>query len=508
MRNSRPERRVGTRLAGRYRLDRLVANGGMAQVWEATDETLKRRVAVKILHDHLADASTIARFRAEGVTAARLTHPGVVAIFDTCSEGGLDAIVMEYVEGATLREVLDDQGPMAPRRVVPIVLDIADALHAAHRLGLVHRDVKPANVLLCADGSVKVTDFGIAKVRDDSSTDLTVPGTFLGTAKYLAPEQVEGQPVDARADVYSLGVVMYEMLSGTAPYRGDSDAAIALARLQRPPRPLREVAPNVPPALEAVVARAMERRPADRYPGTVELRAALAGADLDGRREADPTMVGAVAPTVDPGFVESERRWLVPAVFVIIVALSLTLAAVLIGKSDAGQQIVRRAKEAVGAEPTPTTTAEVPAVSAGIVGAFSFDPEGDAAEHDGELAQAWDGDTTTAWSTEGYNDRTFGIKSGVGLYVDLGAATDLDTLRVESPTDGWSASVYVADIAAPTLDGWGAVVTERTNIAAGSATFDLDSRRGRYVLVWITDLGSDVPKARTTMSEIIVASAS
>jgi serine/threonine-protein kinase len=285
MRNSRPERRVGTRLAGRYRLDRLVANGGMAQVWEATDETLRRRVAVKILHDHLADATTVARFRAEGVTAARLTHPGVVAIFDTCSDGGLDAIVMEYVDGPTLRDALDQHGAMPPRRVVPIVLDIADALHAAHRLGLVHRDVKPANVLLCTDGSVKVTDFGIAKVRDDSSTDLTLPGTFLGTAKYLAPEQVEGKPVDARADVYSLGVVMYEMLSGTAPYGGDSDAAIALARLQRPPRPLHQVAPGVPPTLEAIVGRAMQRRPADRFPGMVELRAALAAADLSATRD-------------------------------------------------------------------------------------------------------------------------------------------------------------------------------------------------------------------------------
>jgi serine/threonine-protein kinase len=509
----RPERRVGTRLAGRYRLDRLVANGGMAQVWEATDETLRRRVAVKILHDHLADPATVARFRAEGVTAARLTHPGVVAIFDTCHED-LDAIVMEYVDGATLRQVLDEEGPLPPRRAVRIALEIADALHAAHRLGLVHRDVKPANVLLCPDGTVKVTDFGIAKVRDDGpdhlrgaggpSADLTVPGTFLGTAKYLAPEQVEGAPVDARADVYALGVVLYEMLSGSAPFDGDNDAAIALARLHRTPRPLHELRPDVPPALESVVARAMERRPDQRYPGMVELRTALAGADLAPRAAADATAVHATPPA-SPRFVESERRWLVPAVFVAIVALSLTLAAVLIGKSDAGQQIVERAKKAVGVEPSPaTTTSQAPAATVGDIQAASFDPEGSGGEHDGDLPHLVDRDPATDWDTEQYNARTFGIKSGVGVFLTLPDTVDLEGLVVQSPSNDWAASVYVADAPAASLDGWGQPVTQRSGIAPGTTTFDLGGRSGRVVLLWITDLGDSQPRAKTTIHELTV----
>ena len=222
IRNSRPERRVGTRLAGRYRLDRLVANGGMAQVWEATDETLQRRVAVKILHDHLADTAMTARFRVEGVVAARLAHPGVVAIYDTCIDGGLDAIVMEYVDGMTLRQRLDRDNRLPVVDALPIAAAVADELSEAHRHGLVHRDVKPGNILLCADGTVKVTDFGIAKIRDgELDLDLTQPGTFLGTAKYLSPEQVEGGAVDGRADIYSLGLVSTRwyaaVLRSTAP---------------------------------------------------------------------------------------------------------------------------------------------------------------------------------------------------------------------------------------------------------------------------------------------------
>jgi tRNA A-37 threonylcarbamoyl transferase component Bud32 len=503
----RPERRVGTRIAGRYRLDRLLASGGMAQVWEATDETLRRRVAVKILHDHLADPATIARFRAEGVTAARLTHPGVVAIFDTCSHDGLDAIVMEYVDGPTLRDVLDEQGALPPRRVVPIAIDVADALHAAHRLGLVHRDVKPANILMCPDGTVKVTDFGIAKVRDDGSSDLTLPGTFLGTAKYLAPEQVEGAPVDARTDVYSLGVVLYEMLSGTVPFSGDTDAAIALARLQRTPRPLREVAPDVPESLEAVVARATQRRPDDRYAGMAELGAALRDADLRRRVVADATAVHE-APAPNPRFVESERRWLVPAVFVAVVALSLTLAAVLIGNSDAGQEIVRRAKEAVGAEPaaTPATTA-APQDAPTIVQAFSFDPEGTDGEHDADLPKLVDGDPSTEWTTEGYNVRTFGLKSGVGVYAALPTAGDLRDLTIQSRSNGWSASIYVADAPPTTLDGWGAPVAQRSGITPGVTVVDLDGQHGQYVLVWITDLGDSAPRAQTALGELTVTTA-
>ena len=190
-----------TTLCGRYHLDHLIGSGGMAQVWEGTDLVLGRQVAVKVLHPHLAaDGALVARFRQEAVAAARLSHPGIVGVYDTCSDGMHEAIVMELLDAATLRQHLDEYGPLDAETTVRIALRLLDALEAAHRAGLVHRDVKPSNILLCRDGRVKVADFGIAKA--DDQTDLTQQGTLVGTASYLAPEQLLGGAGDARTDLY------------------------------------------------------------------------------------------------------------------------------------------------------------------------------------------------------------------------------------------------------------------------------------------------------------------
>ncbi|MGN6695618.1 MAG: serine/threonine-protein kinase, partial [Aquihabitans sp.] len=236
----------------------------MAEVWEATDETLARRVAVKLLHPHLArDDSFVRRFRAEAVAAARLAHPSIVSVYDTVTADGLEAIGMELVVGTTMRADLDEHGPMRLDAVLAIGTQVADALGAAHASGLVHRDVKPANILLSADGRVLVADFGIAKAAEGA--DLTSAGAMVGTAKYLAPEQVEGGAIDGRADLYSLGVVLYEALTGAAPFDEETDTATALARLHRYPTEPRQIRPEIPVATEAVVMRAMSRAPADRF---------------------------------------------------------------------------------------------------------------------------------------------------------------------------------------------------------------------------------------------------
>ena len=266
----------GRVLGGRYTLERRIASGGMAEVWQATDGVLRRQVAVKLLYPHLAaDQTFLARFRSEALAAARLHHPGIVAIFDTVSEPGTgtEAIVMELVRGKTLREHLDTRGVLDPGEAVDIAAEVADALGAAHAAGMVHRDIKPANILLTDDGRVMVTDFGIAKLADQP--DHTQTGTMLGSVKYLAPEQVEGQRVDGRADLFALGVVLYESLGGRAPWVADTQTATAVARLHHPPMPLRQLRPDIPPPLEQVVLRSLSRAPDDRYPTADAMRRAL-----------------------------------------------------------------------------------------------------------------------------------------------------------------------------------------------------------------------------------------
>ena len=210
---NQPEEQVTTNLTqdlrghllnGRYRLERPIASGGMAQVWEALDQNLSRRVAVKILHNHLAsDPSFVQRFRTEALTAARLSHPAIVSVYDTVSENHLEAIVMELVHGTTMRAELDTHGPMKVPTALAIGVQVCEALSAAHQSGLVHRDIKPANILLSVDGRVLVTDFGIAKPSDGS--DLTAAGSVIGTPKYLAPEQVVGKSVESRAGLDARG---------------------------------------------------------------------------------------------------------------------------------------------------------------------------------------------------------------------------------------------------------------------------------------------------------------
>jgi hypothetical protein len=266
-----------------------------------------------------------------------------------------------------------------------------------------------------------------------------------------------------------------------------------------------DVAPDVPPALDAIVRRALERRPDDRYPGMVELRTALAGADLQARGlpdAVDGTRVLTTPP--DARFVESERRWLVPAVFVVIVGVSLTIAALLIGQSDAGQEVFRRARDAVASrESSPSTTVTPPATANPIVAATAFDPPpGDGAEHDSDLPLLFDGDPATDWDTEGYNDRTFGTKPGVGVVITLANEHPLDALVVRSPTIGWSASVHLAGTHATSLDAWGPAVATANGVD-GDATFALDGARATHALLWITDLGEGAP-ARLTVNELVV----
>ena len=260
-------------LARRYELQELIGGGGMADVYKAQDKLLDRAVAVKILHQQYAnDAEFVEKFRREATAAAKLAHPNIVNIYDVGEDGGSQYIVMEYVSGPTLKEVIQQRGCLEPIEAVRIAKEIASALESAHRNNLVHCDIKPHNILVMPDGHIKVTDFGIA--RAVSASTMTYSGSVMGSVHYFSPEQAKGTVITTKSDVYSLGVVLYEMLTGQLPFNGETSVSIALKHLQEEPVPIRQLNPSIPPVLEAIVQKAMSKDPADR-PNSTELYADL-----------------------------------------------------------------------------------------------------------------------------------------------------------------------------------------------------------------------------------------
>ncbi len=262
-------------LGGRYRLEGQIAAGGMGTVWAAHDETLDRRVAVKVLNESLAhDDRFVERFRREALAAAALMHPNIAGVFDYAEDDGRPYIVMELLDGETLAQRIGRMGALDPPLVVRIGADVADALAAAHEAGLVHRDVKPANVMLTERGDVKVMDFGIA-ASSLGGTGLTGTGMVMGTARYLSPEQAAGGQATPASDLYSLGAVLYEMLTGRPPFERKTPVATAMAHVNDTPTPVRDVRPDTPPELAALVDRCLEKDPAARPGSAADVAAAL-----------------------------------------------------------------------------------------------------------------------------------------------------------------------------------------------------------------------------------------
>jgi eukaryotic-like serine/threonine-protein kinase len=466
---------VGETIAGRYELEEVVGHGGMSTVYKAHDSLLERNVALKVLHQQYnEDEDFVERFKREARSVAQLQHPNIVTVIDRGEEGTRQYIVFEYIDGENLKELVVRKGRLEVREALEIALEIARGLAFAHEHGLVHRDVKPQNVLLNGDGRAKVTDFGIARSIDvEHSASVTQTGTVLGTSNYIAPEQASGQPVDAHTDVYSLGIVLYEMLTGEVPFPGESFVAVAMKHIQEPSPNVLDSRGDVPLRVAEMIDRALEKDPEHRFPTmdafAAEIEASLA--DLDRGEDSAVTMVVPAARRLQP---QKRPRKPVSSLPLLIGLLgALAIAAVVLGlltlKGGKGQAT------AVGAR-------------IAIAGVGAYDPYGDGSEHDGEAVNATDGDVQTYWTTEDYNSGLEGVrKAGVGLVLDARGVVQVSRVTVVTDTPG-----FTAEIRATNIQGGPTQAVSDKRVLAGTTRFAINaSGPKRFYLVWITKLAPD-----------------
>ena len=476
---------VGELIAGRYELEELAGTGGMSSVYRARDNLLERHVALKLLHEyHGADAESIERFRREARAVAQLSHPNIVTVIDRGEDGGRQYIVFEYVDGENLKELVAREGPLPVRRALELAIQVGEGLACAHEHGVVHRDVKPQNVLLNGDGRAKVTDFGIARSLDVDH-GMTQTGTVIGTSNYIAPEQASGRAVDERTDIYSLGVVVYELLSGDVPFPGENFVAVALRHVHEEPPSVLEVRPDVPLRLAQLVDRALAKDPDDRFPSMEamvrELRACLAEqADPDAAR----TMIvpSRVVKESRPRPTRPRRRaWPLVALLVGLAAVAAVAVWAL-----AGRDVPGRGDDGGGGG------AANGGAQAAVTAVASYDPDGDGQEHAEAVARATDGDPATYWTTESYQAFSQ-TKPGVGLVLDTKDSSPAEVV-VRSSTPGFTAEIRSGNSAEGPFDA----VVSPTQTVGGETAFPLGDDAGRYLVLWITQL----PSGRARVEEI------
>jgi predicted Ser/Thr protein kinase len=467
-------------------------------VWHAVDDVLARPVAIKVLRADLAgDSAFSERFQTEAVAAARLTHPNIVSIFDTGLDDGVHYIVMEYFRGQTLLDVMDAEKPMDPDRAVDLVISVLTALAFAHSMGVLHRDVKPANILVGTDGRVKVTDFGIAKAAF-AEHDLTKTGAMLGTVRYVSPEQVEEAPLDARSDVYSVGVVLYELLTGRPPFSAASDVATALMRLTQDPPSPRAIRPVLRRPLEAIVLRAMARRREDRFASADAMRAALERLQAGG--EATPPKGIPTAPGAVPRGVGAFRSWmLVPLLVLLTAAAAIVAGLLLAGVVKTKASPSPRASNTGGGKPA------LHAVT--IAHARDFDPQGrDRSEHPESASLAIDGESSTAWMTDHYDTAAFGsLKSGLGLWLDLGRTVPVRRVTIRTLIPGWTFELRPGAYGDPGDPIHGTNGQTAFTIDSGAITVGVDRTRASGLLIWITQLGPDGGRFAASVADVTVS---
>jgi serine/threonine protein kinase len=503
-------------LAERYELSERLASSGMTSIWRGHDRVLGRDVAIKVLHPELAaDPTFRARFSEEAVNAARLTHPNIVALYDTGEQQGVAYIVSEWVEGANLASLLVQRGPLPPPQAARLASEVARALDYAHGAGVVHGNLKSSNILITLDGTIKVGDFSIAKAAASEDPDRT--GEILGSTHHLAPEQLDSESVDGRSDVYALGVCLFEMLTGRPPPAANDGQHPSL----RSPRSLRA---GIPRDLDGVVTRAMAPEPGKRFQTAADMATALARSAADDDTDPDEMVVVAASPApapprsarvADPLTAPRRRGWLGWALVLVgMAAVAVAVAVVLIQGIGAGRNTP---PSVPGQGQSSTTQANDTLLQAT---AHSFDPNGTASPDDPEKEEnenkadlAVDGDPGTHWETTRYKQANISaFKEGVGLILDLGSTKQARSLELDVPTTGAEVTIYGADGASPpeTLADW------QTTTLAGpkeiDQTKDVISLNGqrpyRYYLVWLTQLpkSQDGVGYRGVISEAVLRS--
>jgi serine/threonine-protein kinase len=451
----------------------------MSSVFRAHDNVLERTVALKVLHQRLSDEDEyVERFRREARMVAGLSHQNIVTVIDRGDDDGHSFIVFEFIAGDNLKQVVERHGPLPVERALELAMQIARGLAFAHANGYVHRDVKPQNVLLNGDGQAKVTDFGIARSLDVKH-GVTQTGTVLGTSDYIAPEQAQGRPVDEHTDVYSLGIVLYELLTGEVPFTGDNFVAVAMRHINEPPPSVRAKRPDVPPRVDAAVQKALAKDPSDRFTTMTDFGRELE-ACLDELRSGESgaqTMVIPPRPAVAAPSAPRRRasakaaggRPLWPWLLLLVLGLACAALAYALVRHSGGSGNA-------GHSGTGTTVA--------LSGVGDY-PPGAGDTHANTASQATDGKATTFWLTQTYDSPDFGgLMNGLGLLVDAGKTVKLLRITVTSSTPGFTAQILAGDSpSALTADS-------ATQTVGSKTTFTLDGANARYYSVFITRLPS------------------
>jgi serine/threonine-protein kinase len=479
---------IGTLLSNRFRLEEKVGSGGMSTVYRAFDETLERAVAIKLLHaDMSSDDAQLERFRREARAAARLSHPHVVTVIDAGEDDGRPFIVLEYVEGETLKERIRRVGRLPVAEAIAYAIEIGRALGAAHAERLVHRDVKPQNVLIDAEGRAKVTDFGIA--RSLELDGLTAAGRVLGTTDYVAPEQAIGEGATQQADIYSLGICLWEMLVGDVPYKGDNQVAVAMQHVRDPLPDVQQLRPEVSSVLASVIDRATRKELKNRYADIEEmvhdLEQSLAiEARRGGQMTDEATTVLRALPGDTAGWVPLRIR--APRRILAVGALVLVAAAIVVAL------LVNHTHTGATGDAAPRTVA--PGVQrVNFAAVKDYDPEADGRESPNSVKLAIDGNRKTSWATEHYSAGLAGVhKTGVGLWVKTTAPVAATELDLISQFANWEGAVYGANGAVPAdIRGWQRLSGTFTAKSVNKIPLDTAGKPFDHYLVWITKLAGE-----------------